>query len=747
MKLWNSYIILFMPAFFAACTDCSAQTIELAKNGTTDYRIYTPANPNSNELKAANVLKSFFYRVTGSHCIIEIENKKSPGIFIGATSIAVNDKEINALPDEAFVIRTVQRNIVICGKGAKGTLYGVYDFIEKYMGCHKWDGHTAAINKEPALSIPAVIHEKEIPAFVYREAYFPPAFDDEYLDWHRLHRFEELWGLWGHSFFKIVSPEIYFHSHPEYFSLVNGQRKPMQLCLTNPAVLKITIDHLRKQMSDNPSALYWSVSPNDDTGNCECDNCKKLDAADGGPQGSLIHFVNAVAAYFPTKKITTLAYGYSSHATIHSKPASNVIIMLSSIDAYRSNPLQTEIGASGFRNDLAKWKERAQNIFVWDYCTQFTNYLTPFPVTNTFQPNINLFKQQNVSGVFEQGSGDTYSDMPELKSYILSYLLWNPSVDVVALTSDFLKGYYGKAAPVVASYLSLLQKNSNTSDLDIYGNPVNDHNGYLSPGNMNVYSDLMDKAEQLTENDSASYHHIQMLRLTHEYVYLQQSKFFGRDLHGIFEKDASGKFVLKERLPKRVQQFIAICKEANVKEFSETGISPEKYMQQWLEIFHTKPKDNLAADAAVHLTYPFASEYPAKLERTLVDETPGYADFSYNWLCFYGVPMEAMIDMGSEKKVKDISIHFLEDARHWIFRPSEINVEVSADGIQYVKLKTVSNKIPAEDYSINMLPFHFSVNETVRYIKVRAANQPALPGWRYRKNKKPMIACDEIWVE
>lgn len=746
MKNWLIFLILL-----TGCMSGFAQTIELAKNKASNYHIFIPQNSLGEDTRAATVLQDYFFRVTGARIPVTVESKQiqSPGFFIGRTALAAIDKEINALPEEGFIIRSFQKNISICGGGKKGTLYGVYAFIEKYLNCRKWDGGAASVIPSSTLSVPADINEKELPAFRYREVYLPPAFNDEYLDWHRLHRFEAVWGLWGHSFFKLLSPAIYFTTHPEYFSLVDGKRKPMQLCLSSEAVLKITIDKIRKDIADNPEALYWSVSPNDDIGNCECDNCRKLDDADGGPQGSLIHFVNAVAAYFPSKKITTLAYGYSGRATTKTVPASNVIIMLSSIDANRSRPLTIEPTAAAFRNNLTLWRKKTPNIFIWDYCTQFTNYLTPFPVTPSFKPNIDFFIQQGISGVFEQGSADTYSDMPELKAYVCARLLWNPTDNADSLVNTFLEAYYGKAAPVIAEYLSLLQTNiqSHATNLDIYGNPVNNHTDYLSPVNMDKYSQLMDKAEKLTENDTSAFQHIQSLRLTQEYVYLQQAKFFGKDRDGLFVKDAAGNFITRPGLPKRVEHFTAISIQSGVKELSEGGISPAKYASQWEEIFHTNSKDNLAANAMVTLVHPFAPEYPSKKKRTLVDETPGYEDFSYNWLCFYEVPMEATVDLGMSKKINTVTMHFLEDARHWIFRPSAVSVEISDDGVLYRKLNSISHKMIEEDYTVSFLPYKCIVNDTARFIKIKASNWPSLPAWRYHKYKKPMIACDEIWLE
>src|SRR5690606_34319290 len=105
-----------------------------------------------------------------------------------------------------------------------------------------------------------------------------------------------------------VPAKTYFDKHPDFYALVDGKRKASQLCLSNPQVLKIVLGHLKAQMDDNPQMKYWSVSQNDDLGYCECQRCKAVDKQEGGPQGSIIRFVNKVAAQFPDKIIPTLAY-------------------------------------------------------------------------------------------------------------------------------------------------------------------------------------------------------------------------------------------------------------------------------------------------------------------------------------------------------------------------------------------------------------------------------------------------------
>ena len=65
------------------------------------------------------------------------------------------------------------------------------------------------------------------------------------------------WGLWVHTMFSLDPPDTYFKDHPEYYALMGGKRSRTQLCLTNPDVLKITIEELKKRMAEKPDAKKW----------------------------------------------------------------------------------------------------------------------------------------------------------------------------------------------------------------------------------------------------------------------------------------------------------------------------------------------------------------------------------------------------------------------------------------------------------------------------------------------------------
>ncbi|MFL9485320.1 DUF4838 domain-containing protein [Chitinophagaceae bacterium LWZ2-11] len=746
--MFNIYLLVVSMLVSLGCNSAPGN-IELINNGSSKYSIVLPAEATATEKKAASVLQNYLLQISGVKLnIVNDENYKGVAIYIGKTS-SYKKNEIQKIQDDGFLIASDNQNVFICGNHGRSTLYGVYTFLEDYLGCKKYSNVPAVVPKTTVINIPANISNLQEPSFIYRQAYYPANNEQEFLDWHKQQKFEDLWGLWGHSFHKLIPAKENFAAHPEYFALVNGKRQASQLCLSNPEVLKKTIDFLKQKMSDNPDAIYWSVSQNDDNEYCTCDACKKIDEEEGGPQGSLIRFVNSVAKAFPDKIVTTLAYAYTSKAPKKTKPAPNVYIMLSSIDAYREKPLNNEPSAAGFRNNLKAWEGLTHNLFIWDYTTQFTNYLAPFPQQYCLGSNAQYLKNANVKGIFAQGSGDTYSDMAELNAYLQSKLLWNANADVNKLTEEFCNGYYGPAGKFVLMYLQQIQQALQASGkhLDIYGNPINDYNSYLKPDQIDQYSTLLDKAEVAVSEQAGYLQRVQALRLSLEYTVLQQSKFYGIEKFGYLVLNDAGGYTIKNNWPGKVERFVQTCKKNNVTELSEDGIGPDEYGAEWKTIFSKGYVQNLALQSSVTLAHPFAEDYPAKKEQTLVDGAIGYKDFSYNWLCFYGSDLVATIDMHNEKSIKTVFMNFLNDPRHWIFQPQEVSVEVSQDGVHYTFFGKQTFPSTEEDYKISINKTAFTGNVKARFIKVTAKNLSSLPAWRFKANKKPMICCDEVYVQ
>ena len=73
---------------------------------------------------------------------------------------------------------------------------------------------------------------------------------------------------------------------------INGY---VQRCLTNPEVLKLAVDGVKKAFKEHPEATITSVSQNDVDKWCQCPECTKLAKQYGGQSGLYVWFVNQVA--------------------------------------------------------------------------------------------------------------------------------------------------------------------------------------------------------------------------------------------------------------------------------------------------------------------------------------------------------------------------------------------------------------------------------------------------------------------
>lgn len=751
VALFNLFTFLLL----AGNVHCQATkgNITLIENRISVFNIVLPDEPSRAEQKAAGIFQDYVRRISGAILPIIAESsfqENGAAVFIGKT---MHTLQWNRQPvkGEGFDIRTGGKHLYITGGTGQGVVYGIYTFLDRYLGCRKYAAERSFTPNNSNISFPS-ISIRESPSFVFRQVFYPESNDPEYLSWHKLHKFEDLWGLWGHSFFKIIPPGTYFKTHPEYFAEVGGKRQPSQLCLSNTDVLELTTSYMRKAIASNPDAMYWSIGQEDGGVFCTCSSCRKTYEAEGSHAGSLIHFMNKIAARFPEQSFTTLAYGPTSKAPLKTAPASNVFIILSNIDAYREEPLEKAASATAFRKDLDSWKKLSSNLFIWDYTTQFTNYPAPFPAYMHAGANVAYYSNHKVKGAFIQGSGDGFGDMSEWNSYLYAKLLWHPHLNEDSLFKDFTAGYYGKAAEPVQTYITTLTQQvvETKARLDIYGSPIASSKDYLAPERVQRLSGLLSLAEKQAGDDTAVQRRLIKLRLPLEYTILEQSKFYGMEPFGFLET-TNGHTTIRKDWPSKVETFVQQAKQAGVTELSEGGKNPDNYLKDWTLLLDKTTRFlplNKAFGKPVVLTHPFTPEYSLKKERTLTDALPGTEDFSYNWLFTYGNDMIATIDLEKETPISSIQMNFLSDARHYIFLPNSIVVETSSNGTDFTQIGKEDIPAPEEDYNISIKLFTFPTNTNARYIRVKATVPPVVPAWRMAAaTRKPALCIDEVYVK
>ena len=345
--------------------DCGASVngcLLLARRGRSDYRIVLSKTASATEKRAAEELQRFLREISGAVLPIVTDDEPLTGheIVLGNNRHLAELKtkiDFAALGEEGFTLRTVGPHLVIAGGPVRGTLYGVYTFLEEYLGCRWLSSKVSSIPRQEEITI-GPVDNTQTPVLAYREVYYSDAMDPDFAARHKLNGNASLiengrmrekhrgWGGWFCHTLYVQVPFDHFETHPEYFPLVNGKRVPnSQLCLTNPDVFKLVVGYLKEHMAEDPEAHYWSVSQGDTVdGYCQCPDCRAIDEREGTPMGSLLEFVNRVAAEFPDKTISTLAYLYSRRPPKTLRPAPNVQIMLCNIECNRSRPLATALG-------------------------------------------------------------------------------------------------------------------------------------------------------------------------------------------------------------------------------------------------------------------------------------------------------------------------------------------------------------------------------------------------------------------
>ena len=640
--------------------------------------------------------------------------------------------------------------ITISANNKRNLYYATYDFIEKFLNVNWLSTDFTYYEDLKSINFPKNYSYYFEPPVLTRTVHSKLFYKDSVFA-DKLKVTNEAFPRYVpsarvHTFHRFLPYEVFYDKNPEYYALRNGKRLPTQLCLTNTDVLKIVKDSVNSFFNKSPNSDVISVSQDDNTQYCQCDKCSKIDNQEGSPAGTMIHFVNAVAESFPNKTISTLAYQYTRKPP-KVKPIENVLITLCSIECNRSVPI--ELGCKDFSSDLKGWSQLTDNIRIWDYTTQFTNFLAPFPNWGTIKPNINLFVDNNAKWIFEQHSNND-SELFELRSYIMAKLLWNPNLDFQTLLNEFNNKYYGNGGKYISEYVNSIQNQiDNTSFfLFLYGDPSQGFDSFLSPENLLNYDILFNKALNSVELDSEYYKRILRSKISIDYAVLESYRKNFSDLYQLTKIENDIKSI-NPKLIRRLNAFSKTCNDNDITLMNEMGFTVSDYIVNYRNALKTAIKENLASFKDVTLlTVPkkYANEDP----KVLTDGALGGNSFYSNWLGFEGNNLNAVVDLGELKEIKSLSMNFLQVTNHIVFFPVQVEFFYSDDNLKWKSLGKVSNKSDLSPKSkVNDIQtFSINVGELkARYIKVIADNMSKAPIWHHGADLPSWIFADELIIE
>lgn len=527
-------------ALILFCAMPAAARNWLFKNGKSNYRIVLDRQASPSEKKAAEELQMYIKQISGAQLpITDDATSKGRRIFVGFGSAVadITGAQKPKADDEGFTYRTVGKDLLIYGGAQRGSMYGVFSFLEYELGVKWLTPKCTVVPSMQKYALPR-LERSEKPALALRyDGHFAverepvwSAHNKENMKWNPTQNdYGNIEAYWNaHTMGQLLPSGEFFEKHPEYFSLRDGKRIPNgQLCLSNPEVLEICKIRLADVMRKNPLFRIYSLSQNDNFSFCQCQKCTAIAEQYGGQSGLMVWFVNQVADAvrdeFPDKFVGTFAYQYTRQPPKGIVPRNNVVIRLCSIECCFAHPLTAGCPQNqAFMNDMERWAEIAPHLFIWDYIVDYAQYISPWPNFQVLGPNIEAFRKNKAIGIYEEAQYQSNgAEFEEMKAWVTTKLLWNPLLDTDSLVKVFIDGYYGKAAPMVMDYYRLCQSLVKP-DL---------HFGIYIRENHPIYSDefvekafaLLDNALQTAE-DEETRNRVERVRMQPLYLYCKRNR-------------------------------------------------------------------------------------------------------------------------------------------------------------------------------------------------------------------------------
>ncbi len=524
-----------------------ANALRLTDEGKSDYTIVVASDCAPAEMTAATELQEYLAAISGVTLPILKDGDKAASdreIVIGETN---RTEAATYEKDDSYRVQVKDTSLYICGGSPRGTLYGVYGFLES-LGCRFF---ATDVETVPEIKTVAVLPEtliEKTPAFDYRDVYWSCAYDPDlgaklglnasvnnglgrYLT-------EEQGGGISyaehlvHSLMYVVTTDM-FAAHPEYFCEIGGNRycgglNKYQVCMSNPDVLQLTIDNVRAWLEKYPNAGIVTVSQADNELYCRCAECQAIIDEEGTPAGPMLRFTNAVADAiaedYPNVYVDTLAYHYTIVPPKITKARDNVVIRFCLSNGCVSHAYNdTECPDNQLvREAIVAWKEVCPRLYVWDYNSNYTHYLCPKPNFALLQTNAQFFYENKVVGAFYQGiynePNNKDGEFGALRTYILAKLMWDPYADVDALTDEFLLAYYGEGGTYIKEYIQFLDSIIKKEDyIRVNYEPAFFKEAFEGDA-VTYYNECWAKAKEAAKDNPAMLERIERSELSYRYI-------------------------------------------------------------------------------------------------------------------------------------------------------------------------------------------------------------------------------------
>lgn len=562
-------------------------------------------------------------------------------------------------------------------------------------------------------------------AFEYREAFFRPNLDDEYSALVGSNNLEKDWGIWGHNLGKILSDKNSDGIYARQGKWIEHE----QYCFSNEHVyqqIKTYIDKNYSGKKNNPTRFM--IMPNDNMTACDCEQCKAHGNTKGNATPAVAQLLKKLAADFPEHTFFTGAYLTTTIPAGGEWPE-NTGIMVSTINLPKGVALTNQKEVKEFLSLLNKWKRCTGNIYIWDYASNFDDYLTPLPILYGMKQQFGFYREHGIKGIFLNASGYDYSTFDYMKTFVSSALMIDNTLSVDKLCTDYFMKFYPLAGEILTDYYLDLEKRleKKHKPYNMYGGFPEALSKYLDINEFMAFYNAIGSLKEIAEGNEKDM--LEKLHTALSFTRLQLAHTQGIKEYGY--ASLHGKTLeLDPEIKTAYDQLSEYVKYEDLSDYKEMRGDLKMYLDNWQKLFELLPAENRLIGETIKAISTTDEDYNTGM---LNDGVFGfYGDYHQGWHLSSVADLYIQFPAANIKDVRTISMRFLIDERHNIYSPEKI--EIYKDGKMYKEAFPSNNKnkstprVDRADIAVN-----FSDAETVSLKVYRARNKP-----------KSTLACDEV---
>jgi hypothetical protein len=446
------------------------------------------ADVKGSPLEGRMAIQLAFYlkKITGKVFVVKAPVDPLPdrAIIVGAHGIEAPAQ----LGPDGYILKTQGQRLFIVGGGTQGTAYGVFDFLERELGCRWWSWNEEDVPQRAAITL-GDLDVKEQPAFEMHDIMSMEAQTGGNSFVYKDRAKSTLQFTGNHTMYSLLTPAA--KEHPEFYPMdAKGERKPNNLHFNYlaPGIAQALADALGNEVGKhkgNVKDWIYFAGQGDWYGGLDQSEESKKAYVEDGASGPLVSMMNQTGAIlqqkYPDIKVGTFAYMSTDGPPYKTVPGDNVYIWLPrlrygttlSIEEAASDKNPDEKSrkrSQAIKTNIEKWAQIAPHrFFIWEYGSNYTNFVKPWPSLRAMAENIKYYHRIGAQGVMIQSNYSSFGgDLAVLKNWVWSKLLWNPDQDVSTLLKQFCDGYYGPASADIQDYVNTLEDSVRTPSYTQY---------------------------------------------------------------------------------------------------------------------------------------------------------------------------------------------------------------------------------------------------------------------------------------